>query len=151
VLGRRSVSWTDFPTCSIWGEAAKERRRDSDPHPPHPRHDRDVQMTTTLSRSTRLCQTNGHDRWQDPPRGPSSSHSVVHGSNDPTTIRVGQSLNRGRGTMTDTTWNPHKLVPVRGVREQQSHRTTRGCSHSRGVRLKRPPGRSGPTQDSMRR
>ena len=53
--------------------------------------------------------------------------------------------------MTDTTWNPHKLVPVRGVREQQSHHTTRGCSRSRGVRLKRPPGRSGPTQDSMRR
>ncbi len=88
MLSRRSVSWTNFPTCSIWGEAAKERRRDSDPHPPHPWHDRDVQMTTTLSRSTCLCQTNGHDRWQDPPRGPSSSHSVVHGSNDPTTIWV---------------------------------------------------------------
>ena len=53
--------------------------------------------------------------------------------------------------MTDTTWNLHKPVPVRGVREEQSHQTTQGYSCSRGVRLKWPPGRSGPTQDSMRR
>ena len=107
MLGRRSVSWTDFPICLILGEAAKERRRDSDPHPPHPRHDRDIQMTTTLSRSTRLCQTNGHDRWQDPSRGPSSSYSVVRRSNNPTTIRVATESQSREGTLhrTRTSWS----------------------------------------------
>jgi len=137
VLGRRSVPWTELPTCLIWGEAAEERREDSDPHPPHPRHDRDDQMTTTLSRSTRLCQTNGHDRWQDPPQGPSSSHSLE--ATTPGLYGWRWNLNQGRGTRKDTTWNPHSLVPVRKGREQQSHRTTRGCSLSRGVRFKWPP------------
>ena len=146
MLGRRSVPWTGLPTCSIWGEVAEERREDSAHHSPHPRHNRDDQMTTTLSRSTRLCQTNGHDRWQDPPRGPSSSHSL-----EATASRWQQNLNQGRGMRKDTTWNPHSLVPARKGREQQSHHATRGCSLSRGfTRCKWPPGRSSPTQVSMR-
>ncbi len=33
MLGRRSATWTDSLTCLILGEAAGERREDSDPHP----------------------------------------------------------------------------------------------------------------------
>ena len=85
MLGRRSVPWTGLPTCSIWGEVAEEHREDLAHHSPHPWHDRDDQMTRTLSRSTRLCQTNGHDRWQDPPL---AVEFTLPGSNEIRTIWV---------------------------------------------------------------
>ena len=93
MLGRRSVPWTDLQPCSTWGEAARKRRENLGHHPPHPLHNRDDRMTTTLSRSTRLRPTNGHVRGQDPPRGQSSSHSLE--TTIPRTIGVAtESLSR---------------------------------------------------------